>query len=330
MLTFKLSSTEQSSITFDRNVTDVLKFIACLMVALGHYCGYCSVSNVHNVFVDAIRVVSPQFGYLGVALFFLLSGYGLMMSDKKKHLEFGAFIRRRLSKTYLPAVLVSVIWLGINIVINEMGGVNLLCNQKYLLGVIWWFNDEVMWFVRTIIVLYLFFYLFRWLDVIICKVKDFSYVSLINLLVIGTIATYLVRWAGIGDPMSVPLFFIGTAIARWPEKAKRIFRSIPILLMVLISIVAIAYLWRSDNRVLHCLINYFVMTAFVSLLAFVDICIDRMPKWVGSCSYDLYLVHYKAHLLLVFFCGVDLLWMFVLGTGLATIGFYHLRKMCKL
>lgn len=330
MLTFKLSSTEQSSITFDRNVTDVLKFIACLMVALGHYCGYCSVSNVHNVFVDAIRVVSPQFGYLGVALFFLLSGYGLMMSDKKKHLEFGAFIRRRLSKTYLPAVLVSVIWLGINIVINEIGGGNLLCNQKYLLGVIWWFNDEVMWFVRAIIVLYLFFYLFRWLDVKICKVKDYLYISLINLLVLGTIATCLVRWAGIGDPISVPLFFIGIAIARCPEKAKRIFRSVPILLMVLISIVAIAYLWRSDNRVLHGLINYFVMTAFVSLLAFVDVCIDRIPKWVGSCSYDLYLVHYKAHLLLVFLCGVDLLWMFVLGTGLATIGFYHLRKICKL
>lgn len=98
MLTLKHSSAEQSSITFDRNVTDVLKFIACLMVALGHYCGYCSVNDIHNVFIDAIRIVSPQFGYLGVALFFLLSGYGLMMSDKKKHLEFGAFIRRRLSK----------------------------------------------------------------------------------------------------------------------------------------------------------------------------------------------------------------------------------------
>lgn len=330
MLTLKYSSAEQSSITFDRNVTDVLKFIACLMVALGHYCGYCSVNDIHNVFIDAIRIVSPQFGYLGVALFFLLSGYGLMMSDKKKHLVFGAFIRRRLSKTYLPAVLVSVIWLGINMVINETGGVNLLCNQYYFLGVIWRFNDEVMWFVRVIIVLYLFFYLFRWLDVKICKVKDFSYISLINLLVLGTIATYLVRRAGIGDPISVPLFFIGTAIARWPGKAKRIFRSVPFLLMVLILIVAITYLWRSDNRVLHGLINYFVMTAFVSLLAFVDICIDRLPKWVGSCSYDLYLVHYKAHLLLVFLCGVDLLWMFVLGTGLATIGFYQLRKLCKL
>lgn len=45
-----------------------------------------------------------------------------MMSDRKKHLGFGAFIQRRLSKTYLPAVLVSAIWLGINIVINETGG----------------------------------------------------------------------------------------------------------------------------------------------------------------------------------------------------------------
>lgn len=122
MLTLKHSSAEQSSITFDRNVTDVLKFIACLMVALGHYYGYCSVNDIHMCSLMRLRIVSPQFGYLGVALFFLLSGYGLMMSDKKKHLEFGAFIRRRLSKTYLPAVLVSVIWLGINMVINETGG----------------------------------------------------------------------------------------------------------------------------------------------------------------------------------------------------------------
>lgn len=122
MLTFKLPPNEQTCITFDRNVTDALKFVACIMVALGHYCGYCSVSDVHNVFIDAIRPVSPQFGYLGVALFFLLSGYGLMMSDLKAHLQFDAFLRRRLSKTWLPAVLVSALWLCINVAINTSGG----------------------------------------------------------------------------------------------------------------------------------------------------------------------------------------------------------------
>lgn len=59
MLTLKHSSAEQSSITFDRNVTDVLKFIACLMVALGHYYGYCSVNDIHNVFIDAITHSKP-------------------------------------------------------------------------------------------------------------------------------------------------------------------------------------------------------------------------------------------------------------------------------
>lgn len=328
MLSFKLSSSEQTYITFDRNVTDVLKFIACLMVALGHYCGYCSANNIHNVFVDSIHLVSPQFGYLGVAFFFLLSGYGLMMSDKNKHLGLIDFLKKRLVKTYFPAILISVIWLIVNIFITISGGGNLLCNQKYLLGVIWWFNDEVMWFVRVIIVLYLFFYIFRWLDIKNCNKS--SYILLMYLIILGTIATPLVRWTGIGDPVSVPLFFIGTAIARWQRMARKMFRSVPILLMILILMGAVAFWGRFDNRVLHVLINYFVMVTFVSLLSFFDVCIDRIPKWVGRSSYDLYIVHYKVHLLLVFLCGVDLLWMFVLGTGLATIGFYHLRKMCKL
>lgn len=189
---------------------------------------------------------------------------------------------------------------------------------------IWRFNDEVMWFVQTIIVMYLFFYAYR---VIGLKQPALEPVALV---VLCAIATPLVRWVGIGDPISVPLFFAGIAIARWQKEAARFFRSWWCVILVMLVIMTVTYLGRADNRVLHGAINYFCMTGLVALLAFVNVRIASLPKWVGGCSYDLYLVHYKVHLLLVFLCGVDQLWMFVVGTGIATAGFYNLRKLVRL
>jgi peptidoglycan/LPS O-acetylase OafA/YrhL len=59
------------------------------------------------------KVLSTQGGYLGVAVFFFLSGFGLMESDIKRHLTLFQFLKKRLSKIYLPAVLVTAIWLPI-------------------------------------------------------------------------------------------------------------------------------------------------------------------------------------------------------------------------
>lgn len=326
MVKFENVPKTQDYILFDRNLTDLLRFVACLMVAMSHYAGYALVNGMGN---PIYSIVAANGGYIGVALFFLLSGYGLMMSDMKKHLGVVGFLRRRLSKTYLPAVLASIIWLIINLVIDTTGGGNLLCNQQYVLGVIWRFNDEVMWFVNTIIVLYLFFYAFRFTGTSKYSYNS-KYIEPIVLLLLGAIATALVRWIGIGDPISVPLFFAGVAIARWQKTARFIFTNWWCLLLVVMIIMSVTYIGRTDNRVLHGVVNYFCMVGLVALLAFFNIRISSLPKWVGGCSYDFYLVHYKVHLLLVFLFGVDHLWMFAIGTVVATLGFYNLRKLCKL
>ncbi len=327
MLSIQIADKNQKDVLFDRNVTDVMKFVACLMVAMSHYSGYVLANGLSaNIIFKAIAATG---GYLGVALFFFLSGYGLMMSGMKTHLGFMDFLKRRLSRTYLPAVLVSAIWLGINIMIQHNWGSNLLCNQYYFLGVVWRFNDEVMWFVQTIIVLYLFFYLYRFISLLLNE-KISRIAEPLFLLILGAIATPLVRWADIGDPISVPLFFIGIAIARWQKETRMLFRNRWVLLAIMGTILLVAYMGRADNRVLHGVINYLCMTLLIVLLTFFNITIPSLQKWVGACSYDLYLVHYKVHLLIVFLFAVDQLWMFALGTICATTGFYNLRKLCRL
>ena len=103
----------------NRNFTDFIKFISCLMIAFHHY----SQGRVANGSDNIIyQLLSTQGGWLGVAVFFFLSGYGLMKSEIKRHLDIYEFLKRRLVTTYLPAVFVSFLWSGYLIYV---GGGNL-------------------------------------------------------------------------------------------------------------------------------------------------------------------------------------------------------------
>lgn len=317
-VTFSKEEGIKDGMAIDHGLTDLLKSISCIMVALSHYSGYVLANGVSTNII--YKVIAANGGYIGVAVFFFLSGYGLMMSDMKHHLELFEFCKRRLSRTWLPAVMVSFIWLGISIIFNE----TLLCNQHYFLGVIWWFNDEVMWFVRTIIVMYLFFYLFRVIS------KNTSRIEPLILITIGAFATPLVRWMDLGDPISVPLFFIGIAIARWQNMAVKLFKARWFILTVIIVILSVAYIGRTDNRVLHGAINYMCITGMVSLLASIKISITSLPKWISTCSYDVYLVHYKTHLFILNYMPVDTLGLFLGGTILSTTIFHKLRKLMRI
>lgn len=101
--------TNEKHISLSRNLTDLVKFLSCLMIALHHYSQGMVVAGSHN---PIYQIFSTQGGWLGVAIFFFLSGYGLMKSDMKHHLKPLPFFKKRLMKTYLPAVLVSLLWGG--------------------------------------------------------------------------------------------------------------------------------------------------------------------------------------------------------------------------
>lgn len=202
------------------------------------------------------------------------------------------------------------------------GGV--LCNQQYFWGVIWQFNDEVLWFVRTIIILYAVFFLYILL---------FSHIpkwgNVLLMLFMTATATFGVKYWGLGDPISVPLFFVGMAVAQWPEQVKHLLRSWISVLLFLI-IVGVAILGRFDNRILHGVINYAAILCLLILCAFYNIHVNTLPKWLGECSYDLYLTHNKIHLLIIRLFAIDRLWMFVVGASVAAFMFYNLRRLFHL
>lgn len=95
----------------DRGFSDLLKIIAALLVMFAHYCNVKGAMGYSlNLFEIAIR---SQGGNVGVAVFFFLSGYGLMMSELRSHLSFKQFLKKRFLKIYLPVLLITAIWLPI-------------------------------------------------------------------------------------------------------------------------------------------------------------------------------------------------------------------------
>jgi len=77
-----ITRNQEQSVVLSRGLTDVVKFAAAIMVAFGHYAGHALSFSNNPVY----RITVMFAGNVGVALFFFLSGYGLMMSERKQHL----------------------------------------------------------------------------------------------------------------------------------------------------------------------------------------------------------------------------------------------------
>lgn len=118
------------------------------MVAVHHYSQYVISNNIsHNLLYQGF---SSQGGYLGVAVFFFLSGYGLMKSDMIKHLSFGNFVRKRFIKVYLPVVLVTAIWLPIYYTLVGKGNLSVSVID-ILQDLLWNWKDGVLLFIRCLL-----------------------------------------------------------------------------------------------------------------------------------------------------------------------------------
>lgn len=305
-----------SKICFDKNLTDLIKFSACLMIALHHYSQGMVVAGTHNLIY---QLFSTQGGWLGVAIFFFLSGYGLMKSDMKNHLAPISFFRKRLMKTYLPAVLVSAIWGGYLLI---WGGQ--MFDVHWILGLFGNYNDEVLWFVRAIVKMYVAFYGYVYIASVLPKwFKPFCYIG---------IAVIAIWWVDIGfvHGSSVLLFFIGMSIAEYDEWFFRMIRKVYPPAAILCVIVALMIVFRRDAEWIHLLINYFLIASGVIVIAIFTIKVPSLPKWIGGASYDVYLVHNKTLILLRPAYAIVPLWEYVGLTALFTIIFYNLRKLAKL
>ena len=185
------------SIHFERKESDFLKVIAALLVVTAHYCAYL-LHFEQYADVAIIKALSAQCGKIGVGIFFLLSGYGLMESQRRSPLSFTDFLKKRISKIYLPALVASVIFEIIRACLGNISNDPIvILKDVFLIG-----NDSVLWFVRVLLVLYIIFDIYvhlksRWQRILVVLV---STAAMVCLLVPHQFA-------------SIPLFYLGVYIS---------------------------------------------------------------------------------------------------------------------
>lgn len=309
-----------------RNLTDFVKFLACIMIVLHHYSQIMIISGAGNIIYQAF---STQGGWLGVAIFFFLSGYGIMKSDLSNPLSISSFIQKRLIKIYLPAVLVTFCWIVFRkIYFSDYIEYDIF---KLLNILLWDFDDVVLWFVRSIIILYIFFSFYAF---ILRSLKQHDYYNQINIILL-LIVTPLCIWltkTGFVHSLSVGLFFVGILLAQIDNCNKNTAFFLKITCVIVYSVFC-AYILnysvvtRADW--IHIIFNVAFIISSIIICSFKEFKVPKLPKWINSSTYDIYLVHNKAIILLRPCYTVVPLYIFVLLTLFFTIISYYLRKITK-
>lgn len=309
-----LSYNHDEKIILNRGFTDFVKFLSAIMIAVGHYSGYALYHSENLIY----RIIPMFSGNVGVALFFFISGYGLMMSELSCHMGLWPFIKKRLFKVYLPVVLVSFIWQLI--LLSKTGGAIDGDRVLHILyATFWGFSDGILWFVKAIMICYILFRIYIALHN--------SVVSLI----VGTIIVYLLIYHLFADwaAISIPLFSLGVLVADYNEDAYKYIKSYKvIILLLLITILMISLYFWQGNLYLKSLGNWYIVTIMLFICAIFNVDINA-PQWMNGLSYDIYITHNKVINYLRPLYSYIGFFRFALVSLMAAIMLYVIRKIVK-
>lgn len=261
----------QTDIRFmSMDYTQVLRGVAILMVMQQHLSG----------FVFGSRVFTP-FGGAGVAIFLIISGWGLTISTSKKGLK--GFWTKKFVRVFLPWLLV---WLAMVFLNGETKFSASSLLSLFLL-------DSTNWYLQYLLLCYLSFYIshkwfykFRWLLLSCFFILSFAF------------------WGNIQAEQSCS-FLIGCLIAEKAKLFKRIVEKIKVIfifsLFLGISFLAVkqlsfvrslmdnvCFVDHAINMVMKTSIAISVMMLVRLLWSQTNV---RLAMFIGKISYELYLVH---------------------------------------
>lgn len=268
-----------------KHETICIKGICAVEVVLCHIYAYYHAGIAMKLFNKA--------AYIPVAMFFLISGYGLVLSADSKRNYISVFLKNRLSKLYIP--------LWISLVLNAMLRLMLGAKREYAVSAI--VKDIVglnaIWFFVVIVIYYLCFY-FVW------KItKGKNSVAILSILTVLQCVGCCAMNMNKAYYTSSFGFVLGMLLARdkennWQKIEKIIHeiqtnRILDLIIFVVAAVSCIIYL-RYSNTV------FVGQLLFRNMLGVLIVCIimallyyfragNRISEMLGKYSYEIFLIH---------------------------------------
>lgn len=280
---------------------DFLRFIAAISVLLFHYTfrGF-QADNMTSVSFHEISFLT-QYGYLGVNLFFLISGYVILMSAYNQRLKTFLISRfTRLYPTFWLAVVVTTVSVFILSSFNQLPTIDQFVLNLTMVPTLFGENniDGVYW----TLLIELKFYLLIALLLVFKQIKHVKYYALIWVLwsIYYFYTSFPYRLHDFLFPSFSSYFIAGAMFYLLRIEGISLFK---ILILLLSYVSSLLYEFRHLERQ----INYFstdyslfIVVAMITLVYLVFFVISRQQKtffqselvlYLGGLTYALYLLH---------------------------------------
>lgn len=257
------------------------KGIAAILIVLHHLS--------QRVKVSGSFVILGYIGFILVAVFFFISGYGLSYGVRYKHDYLKGFFKRRLLPVLVPYWIVNTV----DIVFYLIKG-TVFTPMQYVLSFIGIDVITGTWFVTAILIMYIIF----WLAFKCMK----SYIVL-GLCLIGYCIICINLNLHSSYTASISAFALGVF---WNKIDRRMITWIRekyfLKLTFVLVTFGIMFLGRLilsakgiNNEIVHLILRNLISVLFVLALIAVNQKVQFTGKtlqWLGNISYELYIVHY--------------------------------------
>lgn len=304
-----------------REQSDLFKFIASIVVVLGHQTVfYCN---------STTQFIKDETGYgaICVAFFLFMSGYGLIINTLtgEGKIKERFWLSRRLVKLIVPAITAMAVYLIFKALLGKS------INWENV--VTWWFisNDNLLygWYVTEIILLYtIFYFCFRYMKM------PYSIYSLTALIVVAMIVMVLCKMP-VWYIRGLPCFVMGMFYAKYDAKQREggyiVNKMNPIIIKSIMTLLVVVFFLLNNfeivqenipvlNRWRYMYISFYVASPiFIIIIAYI---IERMPsvsfmRNKGKYFYEIYLVQGASLMICRSFIEND--WLFIVIGVMTTI-----------